>query len=104
MRVICKSHHSDLIYNKEYDVDHKEIPEEDLNAMYGPFEGEYCVSIDERTDEILVEDSNGMCVCLFNTLTQLPLTDANMKWEKEFWVDRAYQICDALNRDYYRTK
>lgn len=80
-----------------------DIAVEELEALYSPFEGEFCVSIDERTDEILIEDRNGMVVCLFNTLTQLPLTDHNMEWEKNYWVDRAYQICDALNRDYYNS-
>ena len=79
-----------------------DIDPAELDAMHSPFEGEYSVSVDCH-DQVYVEDSNGMTVCVFNTYTQLPMTDANMEWEKNFWVDRAHQICDALNRDYYRT-
>lgn len=78
------------------DIDVKE-----LEQMFAPFEGEYSVSVDCH-DQVFVEDSNGLTVCHFNRLTQLPMTDANMEWEKNYWVDRAYQICDALNRDYYK--
>lgn len=78
-------------------AERNDIPIEELEEMYQPFDGEYTVSVNETTGEVLVEDVNGLTVCHFNRLTQLPMTDANMEFEFNFWVDRAFQICDMLN-------
>lgn len=74
-----------------------DIPVEELQEMYKPFDGEYIVSVHEGTQEVFVEDVNGLTVCHFNKYTQLPLTDENMEFEFNYWVDRAHQICDMLN-------
>lgn len=84
-------------------TDRNDIAPERLNELYGPFEGPYTTSYDGY-DNVYVEDNNLSTVCLFNTHTQLPLTDNNMAWEKNYWIDRATQICEALNYHFYNSK
>lgn len=72
-----------------------DIPWDELDKTASPFEGEYTVS--HSRGEVFVEDVNGVTVCSFNRYTQLPLTDSNMEWEFNFWLDRAHQICNMLN-------
>lgn len=83
-------------------MERNDIPVERLEELYSPFQGEYTVSVDDNRQLVYVEDANGQTVCSFNERTQLPLTDANMEWEYNFWVDRAYQICNMLNHYWYK--
>lgn len=76
---------------------------DDIKNLYEPFEGPYRVFV-EQDDTVTVEDSNQAVICIFNRYTQLPLQEDLMEFEKRFWIDRAKQIVDALNRDWHSSK